>query len=101
MPSQTVTISHVPYYTLLEGPPTGPLIVLSHALMANHHMWDSAVLYLHSLGYRTLRYGEFSSNITRLTELRSFSIQVLHTLVLGGRFLGRERQCASRLGALS
>lgn len=66
MTFQTIAISSIPFHTLLEGPPTGPLIVLSHALMANHHMWDSTVLSLHSLGYRTLRYDHIGHNLTGL-----------------------------------
>lgn len=53
---QTVSIDNISYYVVDEGPPDGPLVVLSHALMANHHMWDSTVLALHKAGYRTLRY---------------------------------------------
>jgi 3-oxoadipate enol-lactonase len=64
MAAQTTLISSIPFHTLLEGPPSGPLILLSHALMANHHMWDSTVRHLHSLGYATLRYDHIGHNLT-------------------------------------
>jgi 3-oxoadipate enol-lactonase len=56
MVSRTMTIENISFHVAEEGPPDGPLVVLSHALMANNHMWDSTVLALHKAGYRTLRY---------------------------------------------
>ncbi|KAI6912138.1 hypothetical protein D0867_04668 [Hortaea werneckii] len=57
-----VEIEGINYYTLLERPNTGsagedaPCILLVHALMSNHHMWDATVKTLTGAGYRTLRY---------------------------------------------
>jgi len=60
MTEKIIKIDHVEYYTLYEQPknasPDAPLVVLCHALMANHHMYDATVPALHSAGYRTLRY---------------------------------------------
>jgi 3-oxoadipate enol-lactonase len=56
MVSKTVTVANVSFHVLDEGPQNGPLVVLSHALMADNRMWDSTVLALHKAGYRTLRY---------------------------------------------
>lgn len=66
MSPQITEIDNVPFHILHEGPPSGPLIVLSHALMANLHMWDSTVHALHSLGYSTLRYDHIGHNLTAL-----------------------------------
>ncbi|KAK5085297.1 hypothetical protein LTR05_004579 [Lithohypha guttulata] len=59
-----VPIDSISYYTILEGPPDGPLVVLIHALMANHRIYDSTVNTLHNLGYRTLRYDHVGHNLT-------------------------------------
>lgn len=39
-----------------EGPQSGPVVLLSHALMCSMRMWDSTVRALHAAGYRTIRY---------------------------------------------
>lgn len=64
MHEQTITIDTIPYYTLLEGPPNSPTIILIHALMANHHIYDSTVPILHKAGYQTLRYDHIGHNNT-------------------------------------
>lgn len=56
MSTKTVEIDSISYYTIVEGPPDGKLIVLIHALMANLHIWDSTVIALNKAGYKTLRY---------------------------------------------
>lgn len=60
---KTITIDSIPYYTVSEGP-DGPLVVLIHALMANHHIYDHTVQTLHQAGYRTLRYDHIGHNLT-------------------------------------
>lgn len=60
---RTITIDSIPYYTISEGP-DGPLVVLIHALMANHHIYDHTVKTLHQAGYRTLRYDHMGHNLT-------------------------------------
>lgn len=62
--SQTVTIESIEYYVLLGGPSQGPLVVLIHALMSNHHIWDLILPDLHKAGYRTLRYDHIGHNLT-------------------------------------
>ena len=63
---KTSTIEGIKTYTLYETPNNGsedaPLVLLCHALMANHHMYDSTVKALHSAGYRTLRYDHIGHN---------------------------------------
>ena len=61
---QIITIDTIPYYTLLEGPPSRPIIILIHALMANHHIYDSTVQRLNTAGFRTLRYDHIGHNKT-------------------------------------
>lgn len=55
---QVVTSSSMQYHTELSGMPdqNAPLIVLIHALMASHHIYDSVVPTLHKCGYRTLTF---------------------------------------------
>lgn len=62
--TKTIAIDSIPYYTRLEGPANGPLVVLIHALMSNHRIWDSTVIALHKAGYRTLRYDHIGHNFT-------------------------------------
>ena len=61
-----ITVEGIKTYTLYETPSNGgddsPLVLLSHALMANHHMYDSTVQALLSAGYRTLRYDHIGHN---------------------------------------
>jgi len=64
MPPQMTTISGHPFHILHEGPSSAPLVVLTHALMANLHMWDSTVQALHSAGYSTLRYDHVGHGLT-------------------------------------
>lgn len=60
---KTITVDSIPYHTVSEGP-DGPLVVLIHALMANHHIYDHTVQTLHQAGYRTLRYDHVGHNLT-------------------------------------
>lgn len=60
----TICIDTIDYYTVLEGPKDGPLVVLIHALMSNHHIYDRTVTILHRLGYQTLRYDHIGHNLT-------------------------------------
>ncbi|KAJ4356120.1 uncharacterized protein N0V89_004148 [Didymosphaeria variabile] len=63
---QTETFS---FNVLYEGNPNAPLVILSHALMANLHLWDSTVLALHVAGYSTIRYDHVGHGSTsRPTE---------------------------------
>ena len=62
MPS--IQISTITYNYLLEGPPNAPLILLTHALMSNLHMWDSTVLALNQANYQTLRFDHIGHNLT-------------------------------------
>lgn len=59
-----VVIDSITFHVLLEGPRQGPVIVLIHALMASHRIWDSLVSRLHAAGYRTLRYDHVGHNST-------------------------------------
>jgi len=56
MAARTISIDDIQFNVLVEGPARGPVVVLSHALMANLRMWDETVPALHSFGYRTIRY---------------------------------------------
>lgn len=56
MAARTISIDDIQFNVLVEGPASGPVVVLSHALMANLKMWDETVPALHSFGYRTIRY---------------------------------------------
>lgn len=56
MPSEIITLDSIDFNVLIEGRENDPLVILSHALMANLHMWDSTVQALHAAGFRTLRY---------------------------------------------
>jgi 3-oxoadipate enol-lactonase len=68
-----IEIDGINYYTLFESPPNtsnengneqAPLILLSHALMSNHLMWDRTVTALNQAGYATLRYDHIGHNKT-------------------------------------
>lgn len=64
MDAQIISVDSINFYVLYEGPKDKPLIILCHALMANHHMWDSTVPALHSAGFSTLRYDHVGHNKT-------------------------------------
>lgn len=64
MASQIITVDSINYYVLHEGPKEKPLVILCHALMANHHMWDFTVPELHKAGYSTLRFDHVGHNKT-------------------------------------
>ncbi|OAA55866.1 hypothetical protein SPI_08073 [Niveomyces insectorum RCEF 264] len=62
--AQFVEIDSIRFFTRYEGPRDQPLILLVHALMANHHMWDGLVPQLHAAGFSTLRYDHVGHNQT-------------------------------------
>jgi pimeloyl-ACP methyl ester carboxylesterase len=64
MESQVVSVDSINFFVRHEGPKDNPLIILCHALMANHHMWDYTVPALHSAGFSTLRYDHVGHNKT-------------------------------------
>lgn len=77
MPNETtqiVTIESIDYHVSLGGPSEGPLIVLIHALMSNHHIWDPILPSLHSSGYRTLRYDHIGHNLTSSPKDRTKNV---------------------------
>lgn len=64
MHERIITIDSTPYYTILEGPSAGPVVILIHALMANHRIYSSTVPALHKAGYQTLCYDHIGHNRT-------------------------------------
>jgi pimeloyl-ACP methyl ester carboxylesterase len=64
MGSQIISVNSINFFVRHEGPKDRPLIILCHALMANHHMWDHTVPALHSAGFSTLRYDHVGHNKT-------------------------------------
>lgn len=69
MPAQEriIPIEGINYYTLHTTPthtPNNKLVLLSHALMANHTMWTRATAALISTGYTTLAYDHIGHNNT-------------------------------------
>lgn len=66
-------IDSINFFVRHEGPKDRPLIVLCHALMANHHMWEHTVSELHSAGFSTLRYDHVGHNKTTFTTPQSAS----------------------------
>jgi 3-oxoadipate enol-lactonase len=66
MPTQSLhlTISSITYSALLSGPPSAPVILLTHALMSSLHMWDSLTTFLNTHGYRVLRFDHIGHNLT-------------------------------------
>ena len=83
MSSQFITIEDITFHILHEGPgttaqdasssstsdqnPKKPisLLVLSHALMSNLHMYDMLCPILHAAGYSTLRYDHVGHGMTK------------------------------------
>lgn len=65
---QIITVEGISYFTLHgvpnENPSDAPLVLLSHALMANHEMWKSTTTALHRAGYQTLVYDHIGHNRT-------------------------------------
>lgn len=59
-----VQIGSFSFNVLYEGNKDDPLVVLSHALMANLHLWDSTVRALHAAGFSTLRYDHVGHGLT-------------------------------------
>ncbi|KAK6429710.1 hypothetical protein LTR95_014142 [Oleoguttula sp. CCFEE 5521] len=86
--TRTVNIDGIDYYTSLSGTADAPVILLVHALMSNHHMFDSTVTALHKAGYRTLVFDHIGHNLTPppSDSTRSYStedlVQHMHALVL-------------------
>lgn len=68
-----VLIDSINFFVRHEGEKDKPLVVLCHALMANHHMWDYTISELHSAGYSTLRYDHVGHNRTTFTTQESAS----------------------------
>lgn len=71
-----VTTDNTTYHVTLSGPKNGPLVLLTHALMSNSHMWDSTVHALHAANYRTLRFDHIGHNCSPPTDpSRSYSTE--------------------------
>lgn len=72
MSEKVIDVKGIEFYTLYEQPPNepkdAPLVLLSHALMSNHRMWDATVIALNKAGYRTLRYDHIGHNKTPVPE---------------------------------
>lgn len=80
MAERVVEVEGIAYYTIYEKPSNpspnhAPLVFLSHALMANHHMYDESVKALLSAGYRTLRYDHIGHNKTPAPKSYSSSLE--------------------------
>lgn len=69
------TTDQTTYHATLSGRKDGPLVLLTHALMSNSHMWASTVRALHASDYRTLRFDHIGHNRTPppTDPLRSYS----------------------------
>lgn len=65
MEAHTISFDSISFFCKHGGDKTKPLVILSHALMANHHMWDDTVQALHAAGFSTLRYDHVGHNKTR------------------------------------
>lgn len=78
-----VTTDKTTYHATLSGPQNGPLVLLTHALMSNSHMWDSTIRALHASNYRTLCFDHIGHNRSPLPSdpARSYSTEdiVQHT----------------------
>lgn len=65
---QTVDLDGIKFYTVLERPKnaakTDAVVLLIHALMSNHRMWESTVAALNEAGFTTLRYDHVGHNNT-------------------------------------
>jgi 3-oxoadipate enol-lactonase len=101
MSIQKVTIVNITFNFIHEGDHSAPLILLSHALMANLHMWDDTVPFLHSLGYSTLRYdalGHGGTSCPSRGEPHTFEdfTKHMHALVLA--VTGTQRKLAAVIG---
>lgn len=73
MTERTINIESINYFFRHEGEKDLPLVVLCHALMANHHMWDYTVAALHTAGFSTLRYDHIGHNKTRFGTLEAIN----------------------------
>lgn len=71
MASQYISIESIRFHFKHEGDKTNPLVILSHALMANHQMWDQTVQCLHKAGFSTLRYDHVGHNKTIFESLEA------------------------------
>ncbi|KAK6429065.1 hypothetical protein LTR95_014786 [Oleoguttula sp. CCFEE 5521] len=86
--TQAINIDGIAYHTSLSGPADGPAILLVHALMSNHHMFDSTIPALHNAGYRTLAFDHLGHNLTPPPSdpTQDYSsediVQRMHALVL-------------------
>ncbi|KAH8896363.1 alpha/beta-hydrolase [Thozetella sp. PMI_491] len=77
MEGQSISFDSISFFVKHEGDKTKPLVVLSHALMANHHMWDDTVPVLHAAGFSTLRYDHVGHNKTDF-ETRDAAEKLYH-----------------------
>jgi len=81
MASKSIDIEGISYHTLYETPSTTststppPLVVLSHALMSNHHMWDATASTLLSSGFSVLRYDHIGHNQTPAPKNHNSSLE--------------------------
>jgi 3-oxoadipate enol-lactonase len=103
MASLKFTFDGITFNILHEGEPSRPLILLSHALMANLHMWDSTVPFLHRLGYSTLRYdalghGKTSSCASRPIPNLTFEDFTKHMHKLVHAVTGSQQKLAAVIG---
>lgn len=65
MAGQYISLDSISFFYKHEGDKAKPLVVLSHALMANHEMWDDTASALHAAGFSTLRYDHVGHNRTK------------------------------------
>ncbi|KAM0718742.1 hypothetical protein Q7P37_005813 [Cladosporium fusiforme] len=88
MPTHHLLIDGITYHIQSRGPPTGSLVLLTHALMSNLHMWDSTVSFLHKTNHRTIRFDHIGHNLTPPPEdsSRAYTIddiaRHMHAMVL-------------------
>lgn len=83
MVERTITVEGIPYHVVYHepdpqnhpSPSTAPLVLLSHALMSNHHMWDATVPRLLASGHRTLSYDHIGHNLTPAPTDRPSSVE--------------------------
>ncbi|MFQ5899332.1 MAG: alpha/beta fold hydrolase, partial [Candidatus Methylomirabilia bacterium] len=62
-----ITVNGLSIHYTLEGPPSGPVITMSHSLAANLSMWDPQLPALSSR-YRVLRYDTRGHGGTEVSE---------------------------------
>lgn len=90
----------VPISYTLAGPDSGPLILLTHALMSTSAMYASTANYLNALGYRTLTYDHLGHGLSPApAEDAHYSfddfVTHIHDLII--QVTGKER-CFGMIG---